>query len=171
MGYAIVKLDTGEAVSKFTSLPKAFEVVINGHTRRIIAPVTVGDEGLGYRFVNWNPVGFDQPGRYFTQGGDVDSFDGALTLTTTRQWTAWTQAQIDADVAAARQRLANQFDDLEDLTRASVLVLGKAVRDVLNAATQASTFADFKNRMATVAANTPSTPAEFKAAVLARLGQ
>ncbi len=170
MPYAIIKLDTGEVVWRADNLPKAFDVPIDGRNRRIVAPVTVGDEGLGYRFVNWMKIGFDQPGRFFTQGSDSDSFDGVTTLTTTRSWIAWTQAEITASETARRQALADGFADIDDVTRAATLVLGKAIRDIFTAVGSGGTLAQMQNRIATVAANTPSTPAEFKTAVLARLG-
>lgn len=122
MPYAIERIDTGEIVRWFGSMPSSFEIEVDGHTRRIVAPVAVGDEGFGHRFVEIVEVDFARPGQFFHQGEDTPTRDGNV-ITVTRHWTPWTQEEIDAFHVARRDEIAAQIEDVDDVVRAAVLVI------------------------------------------------
>lgn len=176
--FAIIKIADGSIYRSFGSIPKALEV----GQARIVAPVAVGDEGLGYRFIEVVKVDFQRPGTYYTQGADVrDQPVGQLfvgnTLTITRQWTAWTQPEIDAYESGLKDATANEFDDVNSMVRAMALVTldelnrhNVQIAAILQAATDATSLATFKAAMANIQPLAERTPAQLKAAVRAKLG-
>lgn len=176
MPFAIIKSDTQEVVQRFGTLPPSFDVVVGGNTKRIISPVAVGDEGLGYRFIEVVEVNFPQPGTYFTRGADTPVLSGN-TLTITRQWTAWTQQEIDAYEVARKDDIANQFDKVEDIVRAAVLVImdelnvhSTRLQQILNATAAATTLANFKTGMAAIQPIPQRTAAQLKTAIRTKIG-
>jgi hypothetical protein len=106
MPYAIVRLSDEAIVRQFNNIPKSLQI----GKRRVVSPVAVGDEGLGHRFVEVVRVTWDRPGSYYTQGPDTAVLSGNV-LFIKREWTAWTQQEIDADVAAKE---ASTIDDIMD---------------------------------------------------------
>lgn len=176
MSYAIVKLDTGDIVARYSVIPGSFEVIVDGNNKRIISPVNVGDEGLGYRFVQLDEVGFARPGTYYTQGDDEAVLNGDV-LTVTRSWIPWTQQEIDDYEASRRDDIADQLNVSDDLITAVVLVildefnrhkdLEKAIFD---ATAGAGSLAAFKTAMAAVTQVPTRSAADIKAAIRAKLG-
>lgn len=177
MPYAIVNIATGEIVNRFRTLPKALEVSVDGRKRRIVAPVAVGDEGLGFRFVDLIEVGYDVPGAYYNIGGTQDSFDGDHTITSTRTWVPWDQTKIDAFESDRKDRIASFVNDNDDPVRAALLVLidefnrhSAVHRAILAAASAATSLADFKTRMGQIAGIPARSPADLLNAVRGKIG-
>ena len=175
MPYAIEKIDTGEIVKRFGSLPKSFEVEIDGHLRRVIAPVAVGDEGLGHRFIEVVQVGFDQPGTYFTKGTLVVTREGNVR-TETQEWTAWTQQEIDAFEAVALDAKAASFDVVGSDTRALALMVleesnlhAERITAILDAIDGASSLAQVKTAIALIPDVPQRTSAQLRAAFKTKL--
>lgn len=173
MPYTIENNDTGERVRRFGSLPKSFDLPDG---RRVIAPVAVGDEGLGHRFIQIDEVDFQRPGTYFTQGADTESRVGSI-VTITRSWVAWTQTEIDAYEAARLDDIAAQLAGVDDLTRAAMLVIldefnrhSVVHRAILKAAADATNLASFKTAMAAITSIPERTPLELLSAARAKLG-
>jgi len=117
MPYAIERISDGERVKQYGSLPKSMDI----GRQRIISPVAVGDEGLGYRFIEIQKVGFTSPGPYYNHSDSEDRVGNVVTIT--RTWTPWTQQEIDAAEAAKAEQTATQFDNVDDIVRAAVLAL------------------------------------------------
>lgn len=172
MPYAIIEIATGTVYRRFDTLPKSFQI----GNKRVVSPVAVGDEGLGYRFVDLVEVNFPQPGTYFTQGADTPVLNGN-TLTITRAWIAWTQQEIDAYELARKDGIAAQFDSVDDIVRAAVLVImdelnlhSTRLQQILDAAAAATTLANFKSGMAAIQPIPQRTAAQLKAAIRVKLG-
>lgn len=172
MPYAIVKLNPLEVITTFATLPPEFRV----GRQRIISPVAVGDEGLGYRFVNLIKVGFSQPGTYFTQAGpDQISLNGN-DLTVTRTWTAWTQQQIDAYETERKDDIVSRLTISEDILRLILSILvdelnlhSTKFQQVLDATAAATSLADFKTRMGQISAVPQRTEAQLRTAIRNKL--
>lgn len=172
MPFAIVKVSTGEVIQRFGTLPASLD--ING--QRVISPVAVGDQGLGYRLVDVVEVNFAQPGLYYMQGPDTPVLNGN-TLTITRQWNAWTQPQIDAYVMAQHDGTATDFDNADGITRALALAIldqfnsqAATITAILNAIDGAATLAALKTAVLAIADQPQRTPAQLRNAVRAKLG-
>jgi hypothetical protein len=152
MSYAVENIATGQIVQRFPTIPASLEVLVDGHKRRVVSPVKVGDEGLGHRFIEVEEVGFARPGQYFHQGADTVTGRVGNKVTMTRQWTPWTQAEIDE-----QQRLdtiATDATRTDSAIRAAMLVIldefnrhSASQRAILDAANKATSLADFKSRM------------------------
>jgi hypothetical protein len=176
MRYAIVRLEPLAIVRGWNALPPSLDLP-NG--KRVVSPVLeehVGGELDGYRFVTVVEVGFDQQGPYYTPGGDTLSLDGGM-LTVTRSWTAWTQEEIDAADQARRDAIAAQLSDVDDLTRAALLVMldefnrhSAVHRAILAAAAAATSLADFKARMGQITGIPERTPQQLLDAAIGKLG-
>jgi hypothetical protein len=104
MPYAIVRLSDEAIVRQFNDIPKSLQI----GKRRVVSPVAVGDEGLGHRFVEVVRVTWDRPGPYYTQGPDT-AFRSGNVLYIKREWTAWTQAEIDAYEAQQGDALIDEL--------------------------------------------------------------
>jgi hypothetical protein len=173
MPYAIEVIDTGERIRHFSSLPAAFDLPDG---RRIISPVAVGDEGLGYRFIEIVQVGFSRPGTYFTRvEPDVETRDGAV-VTITRSWTAWTQGEIDAYETARLDAITAQIDAADDLLRAVALVMRDEFnrhsvvhRAILQAAADAGNLTQFKTACALIEPVPERSVDDIRAAIRAKL--
>lgn len=173
MPYAIENIETGAIVRRFASMPEAFDLPDG---RRVVAPVAVGDEGLGHRFIEVIEVNFSRPGPYYTQGDDTTERDGN-TITVTREWVAWTQQEIDAHVASQRDTLAAMLDQQEDILRAVFAVFidefnrhSEVHRSILAAAAAATSLADFKTRMGDIQGIPERTFNQLRQAVRNKLG-
>ena len=177
MPYAIIKIDTGEIVRRYSNLPAAFDVQIDNTNRRIISPVAVGDEGLGYRFIEVVEVNFNRPGVYFTQGSDSEVMSGN-TLTITRTWVPWTQQEIDTYETARKDEIASQLSVSDDIIAATVLVIldefnahSTVLSNIFAATAAATSLADFKTRMAAITTIPQRTSAQIKAAIRSKLNR
>lgn len=174
MAYAIIKIEDNTIFQRFNVIPKRFQI----GTRRIVSPPKVGDEGLGYRFVDLVEIDFSRPGPHYTQGTDTAELSGdGLTLTVTRSWTAWTQAEIDAYESGLKDATADQFDDVSGVFRAMALVMldesnrhCAQITAILQAASDATSLATFKSAMGSIQPIPQRTSAQLKAAVRAKLG-
>ena len=173
MPYAIEVIETGEIIRRYSALPPSFQLPDG---RRIISPVAVGDEGLGFRFIEIVQVNFSAPGPYYTKGEDIVTRDGAV-VTITRQWTAWTQQEIDDFETARLDGIVNRFDATEDILRAAVLVIMDELNRhatlseaILQAAADASNLAGFKASMALIQPVPQRTAAQMKTAIRAKIG-
>lgn len=171
--YAIERIADGAIVRRFGALPKAFDLPDG---RRVVAPVKVGDEGLGHRFIQIDEVDFAAPSQFYTQGEDVTSRQGAV-VTVTRSWAAWSAAEIAAWHEARRDAIAAQMDAVDDVVRAAVLVImdelnrhSMKLDAVLAAAAGASSLASFKTAMAAIQPIPQRTAADLKAAIRQKLG-
>tara|TARA_R110000772_G_scaffold99174_1_gene198767 strand:- start:40608 stop:41051 length:444 start_codon:yes stop_codon:yes gene_type:complete len=123
MPYAIIKVSDESIVREFPSIPKAFQI----GNRRIVAPVSVGNEGIidgeTYRFVELVRVGWNRPGPYYTQGTDTPILT-STSMTITRQWTVWTQQEIDDYLAAQDVTEVNEIMD-QRTTRALFAIVNE----------------------------------------------
>lgn len=171
--FAIEKIDTGERVRVFASLPTSLDLPDG---RRVVSPVKVGDEGLGYRLIQVDEVDFAPPFDRMHRGDDIETRDGNV-VTITRQWAAWSQPEIDADRQAQLDRIAGFVVDTDNPVRAALLVLldefnrhSVVHRGILAAAAAASSLADFKTRMGQVTGIPARTPQDLLGAVRAKLG-
>lgn len=175
MAYAIEKIDTGERVRRFDSLPKSLEVNIDGRNRRIISPVQVGDEGLGYRLIELREIDFMPPGKFYDQGQDVETRQGNV-VTVTRQWIPWEQSRIDEWQAGRLDDIAAEISAVDAPVRAALLVVldefnrhAAVHREILQAAAGASSLATFKTAMAQIQGIPPRQPSDLLNAVRAKL--
>ena len=174
MSYAIENITTGELVKSFSELPKAFDLPDG---RRVIAPVQVGDEGLGHRMIEVVKINPTQPGTYFTKGQLLISREGNQRIET-QEWLSWTQIEIDNYETLRKQNIANQFDNAETISRLAVLALQQELNRsnrVLTALTtaiiQGTNLADIKTRLQALPEKArETTPAQLKAAIEAGLG-
>jgi len=90
--------------------------------RKLAAPAVAGWQNDIYRTVEVVEVGFSAPGLYNTQSTDDEVLSGD-TLTITRNWTPWTQAEINAYEA--------QQDDNE-VTNALDMRIARAIFVLVN---------------------------------------
>ena len=108
MSYQIIKLSDESVVCEYKALPKSLEV----GSRRIVSPVSVGDEGTingeTYRLVEVVRNGTARPGRYLSDAGETVALTPTQRIIT-RQWTYWTQAEIDAYEAAQDDSLIDEL--------------------------------------------------------------
>jgi len=175
MKAALVEIGSGVIVA-VGELPFK-HVLADGGTALLI---DVGQEvpvhAVIYRVMEYIEVALDRPGTYFTQGADVETRLGNV-ITITRQWTAWTQQQINTYEAARLDSVAAQFDVVDNIERAAVL----AIMDELNlhattfaaifaAAASATTLAQFKIAMAAITAVPQRSAAQIKTAIRNKLG-
>ena len=179
MPYAIVRIADGAIVRRFNDIPPKLDV----GKQRVVSPVTVGDQGLGHRFIQVDQIGFDRPGEYFHQGADArDQPEGQAfvgnTLTITRQWSAWTQAEINAQETAQLENKASHFNRVGGDTRALALImlseinlLRTRITDIQDAAAGATSLASFKSAMAAIANSPARTPAQLRTAFKTALEQ
>jgi len=175
--YAIEKIDTGQIVKRYNTIPRSFEVTINGRNRRIISPVKVGDEGLGYRFIEIVEVDFMQPGQFYHKGETVTTRTDTDTITVTQNWTPWTQVEIDAWNVSRLDETANVMDQIEDVTRAAVLVImdelnlhSTRMAAIIEAGANASSLANFRSAMQSIQPIPQRTAAQLKTAIRNKLG-
>jgi len=173
MAYAIEELSTGDRIRRFGSLPKSFDI----GNKRIVSPVSVGDEGLGYRMIELVEVGFSKPGPYYSAVvPDTEDRVGDV-VTITRTWNAWTQQEIDDYEAARTEQTATQFDNVDTLVRAAVLIImdelnthSTRLKAVLDAASAATSLDTFKSNMAAISPIAQRTPAQLRSAIVNKLG-
>tara|TARA_R110000772_G_scaffold99174_1_gene198763 strand:- start:38145 stop:38606 length:462 start_codon:yes stop_codon:yes gene_type:complete len=129
MPYAIIKLSDESIFRRFAALPKNLQI----GTRRIVAPVNVGDEGTiqgeTYRMVEIVEIGFDRPGPYFDRSIDTPVLTGN-TLTITRTWNAWDQPTIDAYEATQLEAKAGRFDQVGSDTRALAIIMMSEINNL-----------------------------------------
>lgn len=130
-----------------------------------------------YRVMQYVEVNFTRPGVHYTQGSDIESRLGD-TITATRQWTAWSQAEINTYEAGLRDALtAQRFDNTEDILRASVLVImdelnihSTKLAAVLQAAADASSLTTFKTAMAAIQPIAQRSAAQIRTAIRSKIG-
>lgn len=177
MPYAVENIQTGERVKHFRQMPKSLEIEINGKTRRIVSPVKVGDEGLGYRFIEIVEVGFEQPGQFFRVTEDVETREGNV-VTITRHWEAWPQEEIDAYENARLDDIASQIMAVDAPVRAALLVVldefnrhSVMLRAIQQAGANATSLANFRSAMAAINSIPVRQPSDLLNAVRAKLGQ
>lgn len=173
MPYELEKVDTGEIAKRYEALPPALDLPDG---RRVVSPVAVGDEGLGYRLIEVREVDFGQPGRYFTRGADVETRDGNVK-TVTREWIPWSQAEIDAYEAARRANIVAAMDDVDDITRAAVLVIkdelnrhSTVIEEIIMAGRNANSLGAFRSSMSAIQPIPQRGAAMLRAAIFAKLG-
>jgi hypothetical protein len=171
--YAIERIETGERVRSFSTLPETLDTPDG---QRVISPVAIGDEGLGYRLIQIDEVDFEKPGTFFHQGADVETREGAV-VTITREWTPWTQAEIDAYEAGRRDDVAADMDNVESVIRAAVLVImdesnshATALAAIKAAFANNSTVAAIRTAVAAIQMPPQRTAAQLKTAIRAKLG-
>ena len=147
--FAIINLSNNSIYKIYGTIPGSLEI----GKKRIISPVTVGDEGIvdgiTYRFVNFVRVDFNQPGEYYTIGTLDESLSGdGLTLTFTQNWTAWDQATIDAYLATQLDEIVNEIDESRTLTRGAHMIIFKILRgDIIPGQFPTLTVDEYKNRL------------------------
>lgn len=114
----------------------------------------IGYSAGGYSVVEYRQVDFERPGAYFDQGADNTSRVGSI-LTITRNWTPWTQGQIDTYLDTLRDEDVSMVDGQEELMRAVVNMIREEFNrvwsewDALKAAVAAaSNFSQFKANIA-----------------------
>lgn len=174
--YAIVRVADKSIVQRFSgALPKALTLP---NRKRIVSPVTVehiGKELDGYRFVDVVETGFTKPGEFYDIA-ETDDTLSATTLTRDRTWTAWEQTRIDSEIAARKAAIVTQFDNVDAIVRLAVLVIMDELNrhatktgDILQAAADATSLADFKARMGTISAVPQRTAQDLRNAIEAKL--
>ncbi len=173
MPFAIENIATGERIRQFGSLPKAFDLPDG---RRIVAPVAVGDEGLGHRMIEIVEVGFGSPGQFFHQGADTETRVGHV-VTITRAWTPWSQAEINAYETGRLDSIAASIVAVDDPVRAALLVVMDELnrhsvvhRAILAAAASGGTYAAFRTAMGAINGLPARQPSDLLGAVRAKLG-
>lgn len=172
MPYAIVKLNPLELVARYDSLPKEFRV----GRQRIISPVAVGDEGLGYKFVNLIEAAFTKPGVYFEQDGDDTLVLNGNDLTATRHWRAWTQQEINDYETDRKESIVFALSLPENVLRLIISALidelnlhSTKFQQVLDATAASTSLADFKARMAQISAVPQRTEQQLRTVIRNKL--
>jgi hypothetical protein len=174
MRYAIENTKTGERVRYFNTLPASLTTP-NG--KRVLSPVAVGDEGLGFRLIQIDEVDFIPPAGDFRQAGpDTETRNGNV-ITIIRHWEPTPQADLDAALQAKRDALAAFTANKEDPVRAALLVLvdefnrhSAVNRAILDAADTATSLGTFKSAMAKINGIQPRDPADLLNAIRSKLG-
>lgn len=175
MKAALIEIASGVIIA-IGILPFTHELADGGTALLTDVGQEVPVHAVTYRVMEYVEVAFDAPGTYFTQGADVETRNG-LVITVTRQWSAWTQPQIDTYEASRLDGLANAFDDVDDIERAASLVALDQI-NASNALTAAilqqiglaSSLADLKTRIGTLTAIQQRTVAQMKTAIRAKIG-
>lgn len=124
-----------------------------------------GWEDADFRLVRLDRVGFASPGAYFHRGEDIVGEPGADSVTVTRQWTAWTQEEIDAQIAAQKQAALAALDNANDAVRQAIVILLQRQNAIISAINGGGSLPAIKAALPAV-----QTAAELRDAVLARLG-
>lgn len=172
---ALISIETGDIVVIGT-LPFTHELPDGGLSLLEEVGQEVPAHAVTYRVMEYERVDFDRPGVYYTQGEDIETRDGDV-ITVTRQWTEWTAQEIDAFHASRRDDIADQFDDIDDVTRAAALVImdelnrsAALTSGILQAVAAASTLATLKSGIALLQPIAQRTPSQIKTAIRAKLG-
>lgn len=124
-----------------------------------------GWEDADFRLVRLDRVGFTSPGPHFHLGEDVVGVPTSDSVTVTRQWTAWTQKEIDAHVAVQKQAALATFDNVNDAARQAIIILLQRQNAIISAINDGGRLPAIKAALPAV-----QTPTELRDAVLARLG-
>lgn len=164
---ALILTSNDTIIRRFTLDPaRPVRIAVDGGIT--ISPAYIGwqsEDGV-WRIVEIVEEGLEIPGEYFSKGEIAQSRDGDV-ITLTQRWTAWTQEEIDAYKAARAESIASRLDNAQDILRAVALIFNQRINAIFNAAANATSLADFKSRMATVAvAGGSMAPDELRAEVL-----
>lgn len=164
---ALIRTSDDTIVRRFTIDPdRPIRIEVEGGIT--ISPAYVGwqsEDGL-WRIVEIIEAAFEQPGEYYTRGEIVRAWSGDK-IVLTQQWAVWTQEEIDAYEAERAESIAARLDNAQDIVRAVALIFNQRINAIFNAAANATSLADFKSRMATVAvAGGSMAPDELRAKVL-----
>lgn len=172
---ALIEIVGGDIVAIGT-LPFKHELADGGTALLTEVGQEVPVHAVTYRVMEYVEASFDSPGTYYTQGATVETRDGDI-ITVTREWTAWTQGEIDAYETGRRDAIAALLDDVDNGQRAIVLLImdelnlhSTKLAAVLQAAADATTLATFKTAMAAITSIPQRTPAQLKTAYRNKLG-
>lgn len=176
MKAALIAIDGGSIVA-IGVLPFTHVLADGGLALLSEAGEEVPAHAPAYRVMEYVEVEFARPGLHYTQGDDVETRDGDV-ITVTRQWTAWTQPEIDAHQSAMRDALIEQrLNDTEDILRAFAKVyledrnaFANRNQAILQAAADATSLATFKTAMASIPPIAQRTLQQLRAALRAELG-
>lgn len=172
---ALISISNGDIVS-IGRLPFTYELPDGGLSLLTEIGQEIPAHAVTYRVVEYIEAEFERPGTYYTQGEDVETRDGGV-ITVTREWTAWTQQEIDACEAARLDAVADRFDNLNDFSRSNALSLNDRINDladvtesILAAIGGASNVNDIKQALVATSPVAKFSPEQVKAAARAKLG-
>lgn len=120
MPFALVEIETEKIIRRYATAPTSIRV---GSRCIKAGAVSVGDEGLGHRFVELVEENFPRPGQFFHQGQDTQGPLDARSVTVTRKWIPWTQQEIDDFEAAQLANRTANYDRVGGDTRALALLI------------------------------------------------